>query len=287
MSFARVVIVMRTKDRPLFLKRGLDSVLRQSFQDWNLVVVNDGGAKEPVDLFIEQHTPAFAGKLFVIHHEQSLGMEAAAMAGIDHIDSEFVAIHNDDDTWEPDFLKECVSYLDEHVEDRETGGVVTHCNCTREMFDGENIRMLSCTKQQQFAAVSLYEAFSKNPIELISFCFRRSSLDTVGGFDETLNGVGDWDFILRFLSQYEVGVIPKLLASTHVCTHEKKPEDRLKIAVQKQRLKNRYLRQDLSNQRFGMGAMLNLATDLSQLGLWRLLRQDLKTAYAKLIRAYK
>ena len=46
---SRVVVVTRTKDRPVLLRRAMESVLSQSFQDWVHVVVNDGGDPVPVD----------------------------------------------------------------------------------------------------------------------------------------------------------------------------------------------------------------------------------------------
>ncbi len=44
-----VTIVMRTYERPVFLARALASVCGQTYADWELVVVNNGGASQPVD----------------------------------------------------------------------------------------------------------------------------------------------------------------------------------------------------------------------------------------------
>ena len=45
----RVAVIVRTKDRSLLLSRALDDILNQTMEDWELVVVNDGGSARPVD----------------------------------------------------------------------------------------------------------------------------------------------------------------------------------------------------------------------------------------------
>jgi glycosyltransferase involved in cell wall biosynthesis len=58
---------------------------------------------------------ASATELRVLHHAHSKGMEAASNAGIHASTGEFVVIHDDDDSWHPDFLRETVDYLDYNV----------------------------------------------------------------------------------------------------------------------------------------------------------------------------
>ena len=69
---------MRTKNRPLLLGRALDSVLAQTYGDWRLVVVNDGGEAGPVDALLAARRDAMAGRSRVIHNPASVGMEAAS-----------------------------------------------------------------------------------------------------------------------------------------------------------------------------------------------------------------
>jgi glycosyltransferase involved in cell wall biosynthesis len=46
---AKIGVIMRTKDRPILLQRALQSVTQQTFKDWQLVIVNDGGDPGPID----------------------------------------------------------------------------------------------------------------------------------------------------------------------------------------------------------------------------------------------
>jgi glycosyltransferase involved in cell wall biosynthesis len=77
-----VAIITRTKNRPILLPRAIESVLSQSFKDWIHVIVNDGGDPAELEAVIEPHLPAYKGRLSIMHHAVSLGMEAASNAGI-------------------------------------------------------------------------------------------------------------------------------------------------------------------------------------------------------------
>jgi glycosyltransferase involved in cell wall biosynthesis len=82
-------VITRTKNHPLLLSRALDSVLEQTLPDWKLVVVNDGGEPDPVDALVKEREKAFAGRVQVIHHPKSHGMEAASNAGLNALNREW------------------------------------------------------------------------------------------------------------------------------------------------------------------------------------------------------
>jgi hypothetical protein len=64
-------------------------------------------------------------------------------------------------------------------------------------------------------SVELMRLFSWNRFTPVSFLFERSVLDEIGLFNERLPVIGDWEFNLRFLTTYEIAVLPKYLAFWH------------------------------------------------------------------------
>jgi hypothetical protein len=64
-------------------------------------------------------------------------------------------------------------------------------------------------------SIRIDDMASLNCFPPISFLFRRGAMDDVGWFDEHLPVLGDWDFHLRFIMKYDIGVIPKALANYH------------------------------------------------------------------------
>src|SRR5947209_12295165 len=158
-AMAVVSVVMRTRDRALLLERAIASVRGQRLADWELVIVNDGGAPAPVDALV---ATADDRRIRVVHRPASRGMEAASNAGLAEARGDFVAIHDDDDSWEPDFLSACVDFLEQPDA---PPGVITHSVLVREeLHEG---RVIERVRDARFNAwlreVSLMRMAAVNP----------------------------------------------------------------------------------------------------------------------------
>ena len=101
----RVSVLMRTRNRPVLLARAVASVHNQTFTDYELIIVNDAGERRPVEHVIASLTDAARHRTRLIHRGESTGMEAATNTAFAASRGEFIAILDDDDTWEPGFLK--------------------------------------------------------------------------------------------------------------------------------------------------------------------------------------
>src|SRR5579884_96060 len=112
MMQAKVAVVTRTKNRPLLLKRCIESVLNQTYKDWFHIIVNDGGDVTTVEGVVAAYLDRYNGRVRVLHNETSVGMQNASNQGIRATESEYIGIHDDDDTWHGMFLEECVDYLE-------------------------------------------------------------------------------------------------------------------------------------------------------------------------------
>ena len=132
----RVTVVTRTRNRPLMLKRAVQSVGAQSFQDLELVIVNDAGSTEPVESALKSAPEWLQERTRVVTNETSHGREAALEDGLAVSSCEFFAIHDDDDSWEPGFLAACVAHLDEHPGH---GAVATRCDLISETVTEEGL----------------------------------------------------------------------------------------------------------------------------------------------------
>ncbi len=210
---ATASVIVRTKDRPVFLRRALTSVLAQTHADFQLVVVNDGGDPAVLDEVLASVVGSDA-RLVRVHHDVSLGRSEAFNAGLAASDGAYVAVHDDDDTWEPGFLEQTVSHLRAHPEHCAVGA---RCWVVQEaVSDGalvEDHRELFATDSEQ---ATMTEMVWGNYMPPISMLFRRSALDEVGGFDPTLPVLEDWELNLRLLARHQMGFLPEVpLASWH------------------------------------------------------------------------
>ncbi len=263
----KVAVITRTKDRIILLRRAIESVLNQTFRDWCHVIVNDGGDRRVLEFVLEEYRGRYDGRLVVIHNEKPTGMQNASNAGIQASSSDYLAIHDDDDSWHPEFLAKTVAVLEEEGEESNFQGVITK---TRMVF--EEIRADGSVVQSDGGyyfwqnQVGLYRTAAENTFPPIAFLYRRSLHDELGLFNEKFSVLGDWDFNLRVLMKYDIATIPEVLANYH---HRKTrtggaygntvttgvAEHREKETV----LRNHYLREDLRTGKVGLGHLLHQA----------------------------
>lgn len=211
---ARTVLVTRTKDRPLLLKRAVDSVLSQDDNDWCQVIINDGGDPAAVRAVVAPRTEEYGDRLHILDNPASQGMEAASNRAIVESHSDFLVIHDDDDTWDPGFLSTCVAFLEAR---HHYGGVCTRTRMVREHIEGDTVvRDGDEPFLYDVKAVTLARVLRSNCMTPISFLYRRSCLDAIGPYRPDLPVLGDWEFNVRFLRRFDVGLIDQPLAFYHV-----------------------------------------------------------------------
>lgn len=209
----KVAVITRTKNRPMLLKRAAESVASQSFTDYSWVVVNDGGDLNEVIRVITD-SAIDPTKVTICSNKYSAGMEAASNIGIKNSDTEYVVIHDDDDSWSPQFLSETVSYLDRNK--LIYGGVITST-----VYISEEIAPSGVIEHGRWpynpwvSNVHLSEMVIGNFFAPIAFMFRRDIYNKIEGYDENLPVLGDWDFNLRYLLECDIGVLNSELAFYH------------------------------------------------------------------------
>jgi len=198
----RVTVVIRTKNRPAFLRRALADVAAQEYAAWHVVVVNDNGDRAEVDRVVAE---ASVGNVTVVESDLPHGRCCAANTGLRAARGEYVVLHDDDDRWDPAFLSETVRWLDQHSDDM---GVMVSTSIIYEEQDGDLWHEVDRVPfWRGMTRISLTELFEINRAVPISFLYRRELHDHVGWYDESLDAVEDWEFYLRVIPRYPVGFV--------------------------------------------------------------------------------
>lgn len=295
MSNDRVAVITRTKQRPLLLGRAVASVLGQTHADWVHVIVNDGGDPAEVEALVAHHADAYAGREMVLHHAVPVGMEAASNAGIAALESTWLAIHDDDDSWHPDFLARTLAAIRAHPLPECQGGIAWTTRVV-ERIEGGRIRTLrGASFNGGLRQIELWRLLQKNLFPPISFVFARAAWEETGGFDPALPVLGDWDFNLRFCARFEIAVVPEHLAFYHHrppganAAYANTVVDAMAQHRQvRSWLLNRWLREDLAAGRLGLGVLAALAEEADVLRrtrpsmlAWRALRRAGREAAAR------
>lgn len=263
MNKPSVAVITRTKDRPYFLKRALTSILDQAYNDYQIVIINDGGEPGPVDDLVRQQTADIRKKIRVVHNQKSIGRPAAINSGIKNSNSKYLTLLDDDDTWDKNFLKETVGFL----ETTDFKGVITGCDMLQEKAQGSTYKTISRGKFTPFVDfVTLFAMAGNNLFTVNSFVYDRLVLKKIGYYDESLPVLEDWDFNLRFIQNYDVGLINKPLAYYHKRLEESGFSGNTDLDLHintTARILNKYLRQDINDQQLGFGYIANIANRLN------------------------
>ena len=196
-----VSVIVPTYNCADFVGGALQSVLRQTYHDFELIVVDDGS---------QDHTAEVVkgfGQHVVYIRQQNAGVAAARNQGIRESKGKYFAFLDADDTWEPRKLEEQVRILEE---DPETALVCT--DFTLIMPDGNKITSFLGRCRHVRSGNAFNEVIQENFILTSSVLLRRSCLTEVGMFDETLKVCEDRDLWLRICQRWKIHVLDEILA---------------------------------------------------------------------------
>ncbi|UNG20561.1 glycosyltransferase [Stutzerimonas zhaodongensis] len=180
-------VIVITFNRPKFLEGALASLNCQTLRDFEVILVNDNG--EHVErLLADLNFP-----ITYLRLGKNGGPAAARNAALKLARGRYVTYLDDDDLYLQDHLQ-CLAQAAE-----ENPGKVVYADA---VFILENIRgeeriELNRELRYQHSAYSKERLFVDNYIPINTFACPRSVAVSVGGFDESLNGLEDWDFLLR------------------------------------------------------------------------------------------
>ena len=209
-----VAVLVRTKDRPRFLRRALANIAEQTFTDYTVCVINDGGDESATRAILQASPLAHllegdAPRLMLLTTGGG-NMEAASNAGLAATDSEFVAIHDDDDLWAPEFLERTVGAL------RASEALICSTRVVeryeRETSEGEFEVYEERIFHDGLPGFGLQFLYRTNRAVPIGILYRRRLHELVGFYDESLPVVGDWEFNLRAAAVTEVLLVDEPLA---------------------------------------------------------------------------
>lgn len=178
-----VSVIVPTMNRAEPLRATIQSVLAQTYDNWELIVVDDGGTDD---------TPAVVAgyaetdpRIHFLRYPENRGVATARNTGLRMAKGDYVAYLDSDNEWHPDFLEIMLRHL-------ERSGAEVGYSATELVEEGGRHRR--AYRGMPFDREALRE---RNFIDCITIVHRRSLLETTGAFDESLRRTVDWDLLIR------------------------------------------------------------------------------------------
>lgn len=222
-----VSVVIPTYNRPEMLEGAIETVLQQTYENIELVVVDDGSEEDYAVEIVEGYSDS---RVDVVEHDENRGLSAARNTGIQFARGEYVAFLDDDDRWHEAKLARQVAVLDAEPD----VGLVTCCLASVSP-EGEILR---CEQSKPSGDLS-ETIFRKNVIGTPSrVLIRAACFEAVGTFDEELPTKQDWDLYIRICQEWRVRCLEEILCFRTV--HESMSSDSSDAERDLMRIRERY-----------------------------------------------
>lgn len=210
----KLTAIIPTYNRAKTLSRAVDSVLDQTFEDLEVLVVDDGSTDETQELLDSYSDP----RIRVITHETNRGANVARNTGIENARGEYVAFLDSDDEWCPAKVAKQLAALD----DRGSDWVATYCDTeVRVPGISGRFRTLAANVLSHADGEPRMEGGEQLVGEILAgnvhpgagstLLVRTDVAREVGGFDETLDRFQDPEFVLRLLDEGKVAYVDEPL----------------------------------------------------------------------------
>lgn len=195
-----VSVIIPVHNRPLRVRRAIESVLAQTFADFELLVVDDGSTDDTPGVLAELQAGNPARMR--VFSQPNKGVSAARNLGLTQARGSLFALLDSDDSWLPQKLERQVTYLLAH----------TYEVCqTEEIWMRRGRRVNPMHKHAKPSGAFFARALELCLVSPSCVLFTRHFVDTVGFFDESLPACEDYDLWLRALLQYEIGLLDEKL----------------------------------------------------------------------------
>lgn len=202
----KVSVFISSYNHAGYLRACLDSILTQTYPDFEIVVVDDG-SKDNSHSILTEYQERYPEKVRYFWHENhaNRGISISCNLALEKTRGEYLAWCGSDDAWEPDKLAQQVRFLDA---DPRVGFVyarVSLIDSAGSPLPGELGLDINA------ASDPIARMLEGNWVPASTAVIRRACLDQIGVFDE---GVvySDWTLWMRALSYWQAGFIPNILA---------------------------------------------------------------------------
>jgi glycosyltransferase involved in cell wall biosynthesis len=193
-----VSVIIPTHDRRAMLGEAIDSVLAQTFRDFELIVVDDGSTDGTQGMLRSRDDPRL-----IALWQHNRGVAAARNMGVAHARAPFLAFLDSDDLWLPRKLEVQLRYLERHPR-------IAICQ-TEELWVRHGRRVNPMQKHQKRSGWIFRECLPRCIISPSAVMLRRESFKALGGFDEMLPACEDYDLWLRAALRYEIATLAESL----------------------------------------------------------------------------
>ncbi|MCW2955724.1 MAG: hypothetical protein JWO69_593 [Thermoleophilia bacterium] len=200
-----ISVIVPTKDRPDLLRRALASIAAQDVAHGIEAIVVDDGSAEPQE-WVRAYADELGLELTFVRHEVSRDLAGARNAGLRVARGKYVGYLDDDDLWLPHHARVLLAAV-EGSHARAAYGLAERW--AQELRDGAWVTVDSQVEHRQ-PRLDMARLLLTNLTPVNTVLHERSLIDEIGGFDETLTVIEDWDLWIRMRDVTDFVHVPQV-----------------------------------------------------------------------------
>jgi glycosyltransferase involved in cell wall biosynthesis len=200
-----VSVIIPVYNRTDILPRAVRSVLNQTYDNLEAIVVDDGSTEDikgVLDTFDDD-------RIHYIRHEANRGVAAARNTGIRSAHGEYIAFLDSDDEWFEHKIERQLSDLIDRGDDYQ---ISYHAADFYKDADSKIAGRSAFDKEGEI----LQYALEQNCVGIVTMVMKRDHVLSMGGFNERFRGHEDWEFLIRLAEYYKFGYVDEILARIHI-----------------------------------------------------------------------
>jgi glycosyltransferase involved in cell wall biosynthesis len=231
MKNPEVTVLMSVYNGEEYLREATDSILKQTFTDFEFLIINDGSTDRTAEILESYDDP----RIKIINNEENMGLTKSLNKGLRMARGEYIARQDADDVSMLERLEKEVNFLDQN---KNVGLVSTYYLIIKK--NGKVLHTMKCLTEDWELKEKLLEG---NPFAHGSVMLRAECIGKVGLYREEFKSAQDYDLWLRISEVYDVANIHEPLYkwrfnSKSVSVTRKKQQDKyalLAIELAKER----------------------------------------------------
>ncbi|WP_405420007.1 glycosyltransferase [Marinobacter flavimaris] len=223
---AVVSVITPTYNRAEFLPAAISSVLAQTYEDFELIVVDDGS----VDHTLKVIKPFLEDRRVRYFFQENQGQSFARNYALAQSSGEFIGFLDSDDLWCPDKLEKQLKSFNAHP-----GADIVHGD---EALINEQGKVISRKNMRRYSGCITRQLLADNSVSITTALVKRRCFDEMGGFDTSVGVADDYDLWLRFSARYRFHYEPGIVASYRVMEAQISSDKRRRFAANEMIIRN-------------------------------------------------
>lgn len=203
----KISVIIPTYNRANLIERSIQSVLEQTYDNLEVIVVDDGSADNTMEV-----VSAFRDNRIVYHKLPfNQGVSNARNVGVSVATASLIALQDSDDRWRKDKLQKQMEYWQQHPEFQ-----MIYTAYLYHAEGGETLKVPSTNVKGNLEGDIFADLLLRNTVGAPTMLMKKECFLKSGGFDTSLKSLEDWEFTVRFAKDYGIGFVEEPLVDAYL-----------------------------------------------------------------------